>query len=179
MFYKKFLLLLILLTFIIGVSGGCGDIPYLAGNWEGTLKSAKNPLVSATITITNLIQDSNGNFTGGDVSITYSGPGVIFNPLTATITGENTDSFRARIKARGYVTDTVNLTAIILLLTGNAPELSSGDYYEIAMTLPHFYGCIGNDINQLIGDYKFKLYTQSAPLGQIFDEGEVDITRTY
>lgn len=183
MLIKKLLILVILGIFLIGAFGGCFtfDIPNLSGNWEGTLRSAKNPVVSASINITNLTQDPHGNFTDGDILITYHGPSESYTISASIIPAESsTDEFRARMKFRGYVSsgNSATLTALIFLLTGNTISLSDGDSYILTITLPHMYGCVESDLDKLNGPYEFNIYTQSSPLGQRFDEGTATLERS-
>lgn len=181
---KKLLVLVVLTLFLIGAFGGCYTtrIPDLSGNWQGRLNSAKFPGVNIRITIDNLTQDFNGNFTGGFVTVTYSGSYgnyTISGTLTADVYGVNTDEFRARIRARGNVTTENQLFLLLLILaaTGSTISLSSNDYYEFAFTFSHMYGCVDGIVDDMTGDYEFTLYTQNAPLGQVFDKGTVSIER--
>jgi len=181
---KKLLALIVLAVFLIGAFGGCYTtrIPDLSGNWQGRLDSAKLPGVDITITIDNLSQDSNGNFTGGLVTVTYSGSYgnyTISGTLTAEVYGNNTDELRARIKAKGDVTtgNQLFLIGLILAETGSPITFSDGDYYEFSFTFPHMYGCVDGIVDDMMGDYEFKLYTSNAPLGQVFDKGTAEIER--
>jgi len=188
MVLKKLFLLLILCTFLIGAAGGCFNFstPDLSGNWHGTLESAKNPLVSIEVDITGLSQDPIGNFTGGDVEVTYSyqyNAITVSYTLVAPVTSGDTDEWRARIKAQKEISpeETASLTALIFVLTGNTVTLSEGDSYELVFTFPHEYGCRGGGLNELVGPYEFKIYkinTSDAPLGQVFDTGTAEIERT-
>ena len=180
---KKIVILLVLGVFFIGAFGGCytSGIPDLSGNWRGKLYSAKLPGVNIEISINNLTQDSNGNFTGGTVIVTYSGNynnTTLSGTLTASVYGGNTDEIRARIKARGNVDpeQTLFLVVLILATTGNYISLSSGDYYELAFTFPHMYGCVDGVIKNMTGDYQFTLY-QAGALPGVFDEGTATIEK--
>lgn len=181
---RKLLVLIILGVFLVGAFGGCYtyEIPDLSGNWQGKLESVKFPGVNIRITIDNLEQDQDGKFTSGVVTVTYSGTYAnytISGTITANVYGDSTDELRARIKAKGYVTteNEVFLTLIVLILSGNTISFQSGDYYDLAFTFPHFYGCRDGIIDGMTGDYEFKLYTQGAPLGQVFDKGSAIIER--
>ncbi|MBC7319853.1 hypothetical protein H5T89_04340, partial [bacterium] len=130
----------------------------------------------------NLTQDSNGNFTGGTVEVTYNGSYAgqnISGTLIADVYGGNTDETRARIKARGYVTVDNQLFLLVLILAqgGSSITFQQGDSYEFAFTFLHMYGCVDGIINDMTGDYEFTLYTQGAPLGQVFDKGTAHIER--
>ncbi|MGB9682655.1 MAG: hypothetical protein ACP5RW_07050 [bacterium] len=182
--FKKIIAFLALSVFLVGAAGGCFNFttPDLSGNWQGSLDSSKNPSARIRITITNLVQDPGGNFTSGVVTVTYTAP--VSNTqytLTANVYGESTDQWRARIKAKGYVTSdqTPALIALILFMTGNQISVSSGDYYDLAFTFPHFYGCRGGDLTSLTGDYQFNMHinTNAGQVTQLFDEGTANITR--
>lgn len=177
---KKLLVLLTLGVFLVGAFGGCYTygIPDLSGYWHGELISDKVPGVNIRITINNLTQDSSGNFTGGTVTVTYNFPTTSYT-LTAYVTEGNTDELRARIKARNAIGigETQNLVALILLIMGSTVTIQQGDSYEFAFTFPHLYGCVDGTLSDMTGDYEFKLYTQSAPLGQVFDKGTAHIER--
>lgn len=180
MLIKKLLILVILGIFLIGAFGGCFtfDIPNLSGNWEGTLRSAKNPLIPASLNITDLTQDPNGNFTGGSITITYNVDNTNHTLDANIIPNESsTDEFRARMKFKGYVDDSVIMTAIIFALTGTTIPLSDGDYYILTMTLPHMYGCVESDLDKITGPYEFHIYTEAAPVGQKFDEGTATLEK--
>ncbi|MCX7795374.1 MAG: hypothetical protein N2380_02485 [bacterium] len=181
---RKLIVLIILGVFLVGAFGGCYtyEIPDLSGNWNGKLDSVKFLGVNITITIDNLTQDLNGKFTSGLVTVTYSGSYgnyTISGALTANVYGDSTDELRAKIKARGYVTyvNELFLSLLILALTGNTINFSQGDYYDFAFSFPHLYGCVDGIVDDMTGDYEFKLYTQGAPLGQVFDKGTASIER--
>lgn len=128
-----------------------------------------------------MTQDLNGRFTGGSITVTYSGSYgnyQLSGSLTAEVYGDSTDEFRARIKARGYVgaEQTPFLTLLILATTGNTVIFSEGDYYEFVFTFPHMYGCVDGIIDDMIGDYEFTLYQQGAIPGR-FDRGTAKIER--
>ncbi len=182
---KKIVILLVLGVFFIGAFGGCytSGIPDLSGNWRGKLYSAKLPGVNIEISINDLTQDSNGNFTGGTVIVTYSGNynnTTLSGTLTADVYGGNTDEFRARIKARGDVDvdseQTLFLLALLFATTGNGISLSNGDYYVLAFTFPHMYGCVDGVIKNMTGDYQFTLYQTDAFPGD-FDKGTATIEK--
>lgn len=181
---RKLISLIILGVFLVGAFGGCYtyDIPDLSGDWEGNLESVKFPGVNIRITIDNLTQDLNGKFTGGLVTVAYSGSYAgytISGTLTADVYGDSTDELRARIKARSNVTseNQIFLLVLVLALTGSPISFTQGDYYDLAFTFPHLYGCVDGIVDDMTGNYEFKLYTQGAPLGQVFDEGTANIER--
>jgi hypothetical protein len=180
---KKLIILVILGVFLIGAFGGCytSRIPDLSGDWQGRLDSTEVPGVNIRITIEDLTQDLNGRFTGGLITVTYSGSYnnyQLSGSLTAEVYGDSTDEFRARIKAKGYVNpeQTLFLALLILATTGNTVYFSEGDYYEFAFTFPHMYGCVDGVIDDMIGDYEFTLYKQGAIPGR-FDRGTAKIER--
>lgn len=182
---KKLIILVILGVFLIGAFGGCytSRIPDLSGDWQGRLDSTEVPGVNIRITIEDLTQDLNGRFTGGLITVTYSGSYnnyQLSGSLTAEVYGGSTDEFRARIHARGNVnTDTdqeLLLTFLILVTTGQPVSLTEGDCYEFAFTFPHMYGCVDGVIDDMIGDYEFTLYKQGAIPGR-FDRGTAKIER--
>jgi hypothetical protein len=180
--FKKLIVFLALLVFLVGAAGGCFNptIPDLSGNWQGVLNSSKNSNVSIRITISNLVQDQHGNFTGGLVTVTYTNPTTQYT-ISADVYSGNTDPWRARIHARGDVTadETPSLIALILLMTGNPIPPSSGDYYDLAFTFPHMYGCSGGTLTSLVGDYEFNIYihTPSGIIGSVFDKGTAKLMR--
>jgi hypothetical protein len=180
---KKLIILVILGVFLIGAFGGCytSRIPDLSGDWQGRLDSTEVPGVNIRITIEDLTQDLNGRFTGGLITVTYSGSYnnyQLSGSLTAEVYGDSTDEFRARIKARGYVNEgqALFLTSLIQVTTGQPVSFSEGAYYEFAFTFPHMYGCVDGVIDDMIGDYEFTLYQQGAIPGR-FDRGTAEIER--
>ena len=178
---KRFVILLVLLVFLVGSAGGCFNIPDLSGNWEGVLASSKNSNVSIGITITNLVQGQNGYFSDGLVTVTYNAPTAQYT-ITANVYSGNADPLRARIHARGDVTQymTQSLTALILLMTNNPVIVYSGDYYDLAFTFSYTYGCSGGVLNSLVGSYEFNIYihTPNGVIKSLFDEGTATLMRS-
>lgn len=181
--FKRLVILLVSLVFLVGSAGGCFNIPNLSGNWEGVLASSKNSNVPISITITNLVQDQNGYFSGGVVEVTYVNPNnpTVQYTLRADVYSGNADPWRARIHARRDVTEdmTPSLIALILLMTNNPITVSSGDYYDLAFTFPYTYGCSGGVLNSLVGPYEFNIYvhTPSGVIETLFDEGTATLMR--
>jgi len=180
--FKRLIIFLVSVVFLIGSAGGCfnPNIPDLSGNWQGVLTSSKNPNVLIRITITNLVQDQNGYFSNGLVTVTYNAPAAQYT-ITANVYSGNADPWRARIHARGDVTQdiTPSLIALILLMTGNPVSVSSGDYYDLAFTFPYTYGCSGGVLNSLVGPYEFNIYlhTTSGVIESLFDEGTANLMK--
>jgi len=163
--WKKVALLVVVAVFIIGASGGClsGGIPNLAGNWSGQFNSTLLGM-SGTVTITGLQQDSSGNFTGGNLVVTYkpapSDPSKDITLSASLVQSDSkTDEWTATIVGEGTVSPSVQL---------GATTISS---YTFTFVFPHLYGCIGGNANQLSGGYLLIVE------GQKIDIGTADITK--
>ncbi|MGC8889705.1 MAG: hypothetical protein ACP5PC_03270 [bacterium] len=163
--WKKVVLLLVTAVFLIGASGGCfsGGVPYLAGNWKGTFNSGLLK-INGTVEITGLVQDQNGNFTSGTLTVIYKP-----NPsdaskdirLSAPITPSDskTDEWQATIVSNRTISPSIQLGATTI------------SNYTFTFTFVHFYGCIGGDTNKLTGGYILTTGSQTV------DSGTVDITK--
>jgi hypothetical protein len=167
--WKKVALLVVVAVFIIGASGGClsGGIPNLAGNWSGQFNSTLLGM-SGTVTITGLQQDSSGNFTDGNLVVTYkpapSDPSKdIILSASLVQSDSKTDEWTATIVGEGTASQDIPLTS--------TTTIHSGVTYSFTFVFPHLYGCIGGNANQLSGGYLLIVE------GQKIDSGTADLTK--
>jgi len=173
--WKKLLLLVVVVLFAFGASGGClnENPPMLNGTWRGTLSRSINPTIQnfAEVTIDIVNQDSSGNL-WGSVDVKYN-PGASNEKTLPTMTileGSSTDALNAKITAKGINNTGEN----IVVSCGNTTTsftIPNGAEFTFQFELPHFYACRGGNLTELVGGYVL-IYSNNT-----LDSGSVNLTK--
>lgn len=172
--WKKLLLLLVVVLFAFGASGGClnEESPDLSGSWKGKLSRSINPTIPNFADVTmELEQDSSGNL-WGSVDVKYN-PGASNEEILPTMTileGSSTDALKAKITAKGIN----NTGEDIVVSCGNTTTsftIPNGAEFTFQFELPHFYACRGGNLTELVGGYVL-IYDNNT-----LDSGSVNLTK--
>ena len=173
--WKKLLILLVIVFFAFGASGGClnEEPPNLAGTWEGNLSRDKNPTIQDFADVTmELEQDAAGNLSGS-VDVTYN-PGTdneVALPPMDILEESSTDNFLAEITAEG--TNTGDDVVVNCGDTTSEFSIPAGEDFTLKFNIPHFYACRGGSLTELVGTYVLK-----DKSGAILDSGAINLTKT-
>lgn len=174
--WKKLLILLVIVFFAFGASGGClnEEPPNLAGTWEGTLSRDENPTIQDFADVTmELEQDASGNLSGS-VYVTYN-PGTdneVALPQAIISSESSTDNFSAEITAEGTNT---GLFPIVINCGDTTSKFSipAGEDFTLKFNIPHFYACRGGSLTELVGTYVLKDKSSNT-----IDSGAINLTKT-
>jgi len=173
--WKKLLILLVIVFFAFGASGGClnEEPPNLAGTWEGNLSRDKNPTIQDFADVTmELEQDAAGNLSGS-VDVTYN-PGTdneVALPPMDILEESSTDNFLAEITAEG--TNTGDDVVVNCGDTTSEFKIPAGEDFTFEFNIPHFYACRGGSLTELVGTYVLKDKSSNT-----IDSGAINLTKT-
>jgi len=171
--WKKLGILLVIVFFAFGASGGClnEEPPDLAGTWKGTLSRDMNPTIKDFADVTmELEQDASGNLSGS-VDVTYNPDtnNEVVLPLATISSESSTDNFSAEIIAKG----TNNTGKDVVVNYGNTEfSIPAGEGFTFEFNIPHFYACRGGSLTELVGTYVLKDNS-----GGILDSGAINLTK--